>query len=288
MKFFDKEQNSLKEFLRVEDITNFLELIHQRKKSDKNEVSSIFKDFLAYESNLKKNKNKKLNEKISYLERITKAGKKPSEESKFFILSHCSRLAEKESFCEKGHKKGNQCPPWCSCQKGNKFHMDLSSFITKRNLFLIQILENFVIESSYDRNIVDIEKMKMFLPKTKNINNLYFKRLALTSITNFSKTTLKKKHHDSTAFQQKVLTQKAFGSALRLKNLFMGYENDPLKEEKVRKAHNFDLPYNEDDFYTILEQLLIKMKNEAMEEKIRIEQKIKMKAETPMNKDNEI
>ena len=35
---------------------------------------------------------------------------------------------------------------------------------------------------------VDIEKMQMFLPKTKNINDLYYKRLSLTYIPNLNNT----------------------------------------------------------------------------------------------------
>ena len=52
---------------------------------------------------------------------------------------------------------------------------------------LIEILENFLIDDGTDNFIVDIEKLKMLLPKTMNINNSYIKRILHTDINSLAK-----------------------------------------------------------------------------------------------------
>ena len=131
---------------------------------------------------------------------------------------------------------------------------------------IIQILQNFVIKG--ERNdifIVDIEKMKMLLPITMNINNSYMKRLLYTNITTLNKAVSKKKNKANPFLQHKMLNVIA-SSVIRLNSLIDGEVNtDPLQTDEAKAKYDVDIQDNEDNFYSEIADLLEKMEIDITE-----------------------
>ena len=94
-----------------------------------------------------------------------------------------------------------------------------TSKFVKKNLIIIEILENFLIDDSTDNYIVDIEKLKMLLPKTRNINKDYIKRLIHTDINSLNKAVNHMKQKQNVFIQIKML-DKIVDSTIRVNGTF--------------------------------------------------------------------
>ena len=147
----------------------------------------------------------------------------------------------------------------------NNSKEEIGGRIIKRNLIIIEILENFLIDDGSDNFIVDIDKMKILLPKTMNINNAYIKRLVHTDIASLNKAVNKRKNKGN-AFLQHKLLNKIVGSVIRLDKVIDAEGNiDPLQSEEAKKLNKFEIEENEDDFYSTLEDLLRNISHDITE-----------------------
>ena len=257
---FDKEYNfdkkRIREFIKTTEVKEFIKFIHKRDISEKIDLMNLLRSFLIWENEKEDNKNNKTNSNYLY-----KASK----------------------FCEMKINNLNSTLIGIDSKNNNSSINFLTSRMYKRNIIIYEILENFVIDN--ELYIVDIEKMKMILPYTININKDYIKRLIYTNISNIQRA-LNKKKRKKNVFKENKLLNKMVGAAIRLNKVFDGENVDPLQDEEVRKKNKFDLEENEDDFYTVynniltnmaseLKQTITKMQNKTKENEIKIRQRKK-------------
>ena len=239
---YDVEKKRIKEFFKPDDIRNFLQFIHKREKAEQNDLHNLFIDYLDFEHQKKAETDKDFKNQVLYLHKLRNAGKTTTKKAYISISSI-----------------------YTNNKMNKKNETGLTGRITKRNLIIIEILENFIIDDGSDNFIVDINKMKMLLPKTMNINNSYIKRLVHTDISSLNKAVNKRKNKDN-AFLQHKLLNKIVGSVVRLDKIINAEGNtDPLQSEEAKKKYQFDLKDNEDDFYQTLEKLLSKISDEMKE-----------------------
>ena len=257
---FDKEYNfdkkRIREFIKTNEVKEFIKFIHKRDIFEKIDLMNLLRSFLIWENEKEDNKNDKTNS--NYLNKVSK-------------------------MLEIKPKNMNSTLIGLDTKKNNSSISFLTSKMYKRNIIIYEILENFVIDN--ELYIVDIEKMKMILPYTININKDYIKRLIYTNISNIQRA-LNKKKRKTNVFKENKLLNKMVGAAIRLNKVFDGENVDPLQDEEVRKKNKFDLEENEDDFYTVyntiltnmaseLKQTITKMQNKTKENEIKIRQRKK-------------
>ena len=228
------EKKRIRESITREEVKEFIKFIHKRDIKEKNDLHTLFSSFLLWENTKDNNKqNKNFSE---YLTKISKIGEIKTKNLNVTL---------------KGFSMKNE-------KSKTSFHF-FNLRIYKRNLIIIEILQNFLIDNEYF--LVDIEKMKMILPNTMNINNDYLKRLIYTNITNIQRA-LNKKNKKKNVFMENKLLNKMVGAVIRLNKVFDGENVDPLQNEEERKKNKFDLEENEDDFYNVYNTILSNMSNE--------------------------
>ena len=239
------EKKRIKQSITNEDIQIFLQFIHARGHEEHNDLHTIFLDYLRYDQEKKAESNQKIKEKSSYIQKLISAGsqgkKKKYQNASIILYSHKNTVKASSS-----GKLGEQ---------------DLNPHnIIKKNLIIIEMLENFLIDDGSDNFIVDIKKLKMLLPKTMNINNSYIKRIVHTDINSLTKAVNKLKNKTNRFMQNKMLN-KIVGATVRLDHIVDNdrKKEDPLHLEKNRKFHHFDVDENEDDFYSELHLLVQKI-----------------------------
>ena len=233
LKTYANEKNRIKDFITKYDIRNFLQFIHKREKTEQNDLHTLFMDFLEFEKEKKAETDKEFKNQALYYHKLRNAGKTTLKRE---IISLGSLY------------RSSKDNPNQENELGGRF--------IKRNLIIIEILENFLIDDGSDNFIVDIDKMKILLPKTMNINNAYIKRLVHTDIASLNKAVNRRKNKGN-AFLQHKLLNKIVGSVIRLDKVIDAEgNNDPLQTEEAKKLNKFEIEENEDDFYSTLEDLL--------------------------------
>ena len=253
---FDKEEMNekrrIKESITTKEIEKFMQFIHLREHKDKEDLQTLFRNFLLWEHE----KSDKTTRRFSnYIQKLTHIGETKAKNINFTLIG----LNNKNS--KKNTKKNSP-----------SLSFVFSSRIYKRNLIIIEILQNFLIDNSYF--IVDIEKMKMILPYTMNINSEYIKTLIYTNISNIQKA-LNKKSKKRNAFIESKTLNKMYGSVVRLNKIFDAEYVDPLKDEEERKKIKYDLDENEDNFYSDYFDILTNMSLELKQTILKMEFKTK-------------
>ena len=253
---FDKgemnEKRRIKESITTKEIEKFMQFIHSREHKDKEDLQTLFRNFLLWEHE----KSDKMTRRFSnYIKKLTHIGETKAKNINFTLIGLNNKNSKKSS------KKNSA-----------SFSFVFSSRIYKRNLIIIEILQNFLIDNSYF--IVDIEKMKMILPYTMNINNEYIKTLIYTNISNIQKA-LNKKNKKRNGFIESKTLNKMYGSVIRLNKIFDADYVDPLKDEEERKKNKFDLDENEDNFYSDYFDILTNMTLELKQTILKMEFKTK-------------
>ena len=253
---FDKgemnEKRRIKESITTKEIEKFMQFIHSREHKDKEDLQTLFRNFLLWEHE----KSDKMTRRFSnYIKKVTHIGETKAKNINFTLIGLNNKNSKKSS------KKNSA-----------SFSFVFSSRIYKRNLIIIEILQNFLIDNSYF--IVDIEKMKMILPYTMNINNEYIKTLIYTNISNIQKA-LNKKNKKRNGFIESKTLNKMYGSVIRLNKIFDADYVDPLKDEEERKKNKFDLDENEDNFYSDYFDILTNMSLELKQTILKMEFKTK-------------
>ena len=256
-KNFDKEEinekTRIRESITTKEIEKFMQFIHSRETKDKEDLQTVFRNFLFWE-NEKLDKNTR--RFSSYLNKITHIGETKTKSITFTLIGLNNKRYKKNG------KKNSS----------SSLHYVFSSRIYKRNLIIIEILQNFLIDNEYF--IVDIKKMKMILPYTMNINNEYIKTLIFTNISNIQKALNKKKRKTNSFIESKTLNN-MLGAVFRLNKVFDGDNTDRLQDEEERKKNKFELEENEDNFFSNYYDILTNMSEELKQTILKMEYKSK-------------
>ena len=187
------ELNRLKKLISPEDVVTFIQFVHSKKSNDQIDFHLIFQDYLAFEQNKKAETNESMRETSNYLKSLT---------------SHTNMRNNKTLYS--------------SLMIHNKDDHDtsLTGSYMKKNLIIIEILENFKIEDNFGMSQdVDSKKLKMLLPKTMNIDSNFTKRLVHTDINSMNKAINQLKHKKD-IFQQNQLTNKIISLTIKIDKLF--------------------------------------------------------------------
>ena len=247
------EKKRIRESITTKEIEKFMQFIHSRETKDKEDLQTLFRNFLLWENEkLDKNTRRMSN----YLNKISHIGETKTKNINISLIE----------LNNKGFKKN------VKKNSSSSFSFVFSSRIYKRNLIIIEVLQNFLIDNEYF--IVDIEKMKMILPYTMNINNEYMKTLIYTNISNIQKALNKKKKKANTFIESKTLN-KMSGAIIRLNKVFDGDNADPLKDEDKKKKNKLELEEDEDNFYVNYNDILTNMANELKQTILKMEYKAK-------------
>ena len=142
----DDEFQRIRKNMTNDDIRIFLKFIHSDKAKNGKTVYELFMDYLDYENKEKIQNNQFNSNKSSlYLTKITK------------------NLGEKSIIFYNNLNYNNS----------NNY-----SFYIRKNLMVIEILENFVLdEEQFQNAFVNLDKLKKILPKVINIKNHHLRRL---------------------------------------------------------------------------------------------------------------
>jgi len=187
--------NRFKEFIKPDEVVIFLNFIHSRKPEESNDIHSLFMDYLLFEQKKKIENNSKLKEKAEYMSKLNSVIKPRNNENKANAYSKLSILANQND-------------------KINKSEKTSSSYI-KKNFIIIEILENFLFDEGSNNGMIDIDKLKLLLPKSMNIDNAYIKRLVHTDLSSLNKAVNKLKSKKNLFLHYQILN-KIVQSAIRL------------------------------------------------------------------------
>lgn len=165
------EIDRIKNFITIEDIIIFLDFIHSQSKTKISTLAHVFEEYLEYEKSATLIKNEELKEKSDYLIKLNKL----SDTRNVSILSFIKDTEKKQS-------------------------------VIKKNLIIIEILENFV-DESLDELFVDIEKMKLLLPRGFEINEEYIKMLIYTNIQLINLAVMKLKSNKNSFLQYQLINK---------------------------------------------------------------------------------
>lgn len=196
------EISRIKKFMKTDDVITFLQFIHKRSREDRNDLHTLFIDFLLYEQEKKVEIDEEIKEKTYYLDKINNAGNQKSHKYKKKSSSYFVIHGKKES--------NNNNIYMGSISENTVIDSDptlVSGIFVKRNIIIIEILENFLIDDGSDNYIIDIEKLKMLLPMTFNIDNSYIKRLVYTDITSLNRAINKLKRSKNLTLKEQLVNK---------------------------------------------------------------------------------
>jgi hypothetical protein len=281
------EKSRIQKHISKEDIRIFLQYIHSRPESEPCDLHNLFLNYIEYDQNEKAEQDIELKEKKNYIQKIQSAS--PNSERPN-IKQHSSIFL----FKNKTFKNNKTKKKYINKSKSDEFDegSSLMSNFLRRNLIIIEILENFLIDDGSDNYIVDIKKLQLLLPKTMNIDNNYLKRIINTDINSISRAIKKLKNNKKKQTDHNNLLNKLVGAVIRLDSFADGENKDPLGSKKDRKKHNYELEENEDEFYyhliAILEEMNRNVKSsiKSTQNKLSQNEKKKMKLKTLIDRRN--
>lgn len=252
----------IKNFINKDDILIFLEFIHGRSsKKDENTLNAIFIDYLSYEQMKKIESDFKIKAKADYLDKLRKQAQKSTNAS--------TMMFNPTMHPKKKRKLAN----------GDEVEEDdvTKSFI-KKNLIIIEILENFLIETDNEDFNVDIEKLKLLLPKGLEINDDYIQRLIHTDISSINRAVNKLKTSKNVLLQYQLIN-KIMNNAIKI-DKDIDYEvqrNLLIKRTELRENHMLDYTVGFQKMISIMKNIseFSKIKMEKREKKLLREKKLK-------------
>jgi hypothetical protein len=183
--------NRIKKYIDAENVVIFLRFIHSRKNGYNYDIHSLFIDYLIFEQKIKRDTNASI-EEYSF----NRFGFNLEEINKISNSIYKNINSEKLDLMSKKKK------------------FTISSKNIKKNLIIIEILENFIIEDFTNNSIIDIEKLKMLLPLSLKIDNSYIKRLLYTDINSLNKA-VNKLRSKKNLFLQYTLLNKIVQTTIR-------------------------------------------------------------------------
>src|SRR5690606_19763571 len=120
---------------------------------------SLFTGFIDFEHDKQAEKDHEFKEHATYLNKLrSTAGKKIN----YTFSMYSKRKTPSISI-------GNNSERLQS-EERIESSSSISGRLIKRNLIIIEILENFLIDDGSENFIVDVEKLRMLLPLTMNVN----------------------------------------------------------------------------------------------------------------------
>jgi hypothetical protein len=145
-----------------QDVVIFLKFIHSKQNTNvKKDIHSFFMEYLDYETNEKLKMNEMLKKKSEYLKKLSVAMKHQKTKKSEILNTKMYLYSEGES--------------------GASVSKLYTKFI-KKNLIIIEILENFLYDGDDDNDVVDIDKMRKLLPRTMNIETHHLRRLVFSNV----------------------------------------------------------------------------------------------------------
>ena len=174
-----------------QDIVIFLKFIHSPQALQYNEdVHSLFMAYLDFESNQKIEMNQELQDKKKYLNKISKSGGKNNDQTKIMMYNNLESNGENVS--------------------------TIYTAYIRKNLMIIEILENFVLDGEeMENSYVNVEKMRKLLPLTLNIKNHHLRRLIHSDVRSLI-TAMSKVNTTKLSFTQYQLINKVMAISRRL------------------------------------------------------------------------
>jgi len=246
------EKDRIKKFMNEDDVILFLQFIHNRSREDRNDLHTLFIDFLLFEQEKKAEHDVTIKEKSYYLDKINNAAQKNSKHkakatsSSFFLVSKTQLKKYKMSgkmYFEYSNEDNYNNHNYRYDKNINKNNQEkVSGNFVKRNIIIIEILENFLIDDGSDNYIVDIEKLKMLLPKRWNIDDSYIKRLVYTDITSLNRAVTKLKNSKNRILRDQLLNKISVSMTELDKsidyNLFSNNNIENIKSSRITKSNN--------------------------------------------------
>lgn len=190
------ETKRIKKYISPDEVKIFLTFIHSLPDYAM-DLHELFLEYLKFEQSSLSAKDAKLKEKAEYISKLNSAAN---------LLKGTKSFAGRNSvilFTKTGENKNIN---------GD---VTFSSNFIKKNLIIIEILENFLIEDGSSNHTIDIEKLKMLLPKIISIDNDYIKRLVYTDVSSLNKAVNKLKAKKN-VFLQYQLLNKIVSQAIRI------------------------------------------------------------------------
>ena len=221
----ENETMRVKKIMREQDVILFLKFINTRPKDEPNDLHTVFLDYLAYEGDFLSKHNSDIMEKKNYFDRINEAGAKNTKlnrsKAKSLLL-----FSKQDNPSEINSKSMFNLDYMSELETDNNKALRHPDPI-KKNLIIIEILENFLIDDGTDNFIIDLDKLKLLLPYTHSINNQYKKRLVFTDMKSVNKA-LGKLRKKVTQIEQIKQLDKVRFSSFKL--------NDIIDKEIAHKA----------------------------------------------------
>jgi len=252
------EKNRIKNLITNEDVILLLQFIHNRSKEDQNDLHTLFINFLYFEQEKKAEKDNIIKEKSYYIDKINSIALKNKrylkKSSSYFAISKARKMMHRD-IINHSKKLINSDINSINNNKLNK-DIDNSNNYVKRNIIVIEILENFLIDDGSDNYIVDIQKFKMLLPKTWHIDDRYIKRLVFTEITSLNRAVNNLK---STKKKNVFLQYKLLNKITNSMNKLDKYIDDANDKITVIKENE---DYKEKEFYYEITDLLVKVSSD--------------------------
>ena len=169
------ELKRIKKNISNEDVIIFLKFIHSNiKPEDKKDIHTLFLAYLYFESNEKAQINEELKRRNEYLKKVdhTKLDKK---------VMLVENISEGEN-----------------ASKAYTSHI-------RKNLMILEILENFVTEKEFGKKYVELETMRKLLPQTVVIHNSHLRRLIYNNIHALNQAMEKLKVSKNTFLQYQIV-----------------------------------------------------------------------------------
>ena len=173
--------------IKNKDIVIFLKFIHSLKENDKKDIYSLFMSYLEYEENKKLNENEELKKKSEYLKKVENEQKEKSDIKKlmFYDNDNNENVAKKYTS------------------------------LIRKNLMILEFLENFIVIDEHGNEKVEIDIMKKLFPLTMKIKNNHLRRLLYHNIHSVY-LVITKLNTDKDNFQQYQIINKIISSAQKL------------------------------------------------------------------------
>jgi len=249
-------------FINKEEIIFFLNFIHSLSIS-KLEIHNLFLEYLLFEANITE-KDKENNARTNYVTSVKNATQsitwvKKGEMNNFLVQS-VKYMDEEE----------------------NKNNSEKTFRYIKKNLIIIEIMENFIIDDGNDIN-VDIEKLKMLLPQSCNIDKNYIKKIIYTNIKLINKA-INKMKKEKKVVKQYYLLNKNLNAALDLdkdidREILKAYNNKVVEGNKAEIVDYKEKKQASENHYEKLLNIMNSIKNNikgVLDEKSKdLESKIK-------------
>jgi hypothetical protein len=165
----NSNEKKLRKCIRPNEVQTFLEFIHSRGKDKSNDLQTLFQDFIDYDLKKKALDSFEIREKVNYIDKLNEAlsfnnlHRRVNHSSLFLYKNSTNDLYARNDYLKEFRR------------------------ICKRNLIILEILENFLIDESRETQFVDVDKLVNLLPRTNKIDTSYMKRLIYTNINLLNK-----------------------------------------------------------------------------------------------------